>query len=407
MPNETNAHPHVSDRVAVVHNGIIENFRELREELEAKGHKFHTETDTEVSVHLITEYLNQGMEPAKAASTAIRRLKGAFALGIIFKDHEGLMIGARSGPPLAVGFGAKEMYLGSDAFALAPLTNKVAYLEDGDWAVIHADGVKIYDIKDRPDEPRSPNDQHFGKPRRQGRAPPFHGRRKSSNSPKSSATRLNSVINPVTQAVALPAMPFDLAPIPTRSRSISPAAPPLTRRWLRSTGSKASRACRSKSTSRPNSAIAKRRCRAAASRSSFRNRAKPPTRLAALRYCKEQGQHIASVVNVPGPSIARESEVIFPTHAGPEIGVASTKAFTCQLAVLAALAIAAGRARGTISRERELSLTRTLMEVAAPHDRALEPRPDLPSARPRTRQGARRALSRPRPVLSDCRWKAR
>ncbi|HKD21072.1 MAG TPA: glutamine--fructose-6-phosphate aminotransferase, partial [Rhizomicrobium sp.] len=149
-PTEGNAHPHASARVALVHNGIIENFRELRDELIAKGHKFASETDTEVAVHLVTEYLNQGLDPAKAAMTAVRRLKGAYALAMIFAGEEKLVIGAREGSPLAVGYGTDAAYLGSDAFALAPFTNRVAYLEDGDVVVVKGPDVTIYDSAGRP-----------------------------------------------------------------------------------------------------------------------------------------------------------------------------------------------------------------------------------------------------------------
>ncbi|MCE9522925.1 MAG: glutamine--fructose-6-phosphate transaminase (isomerizing) [Alphaproteobacteria bacterium] len=360
VPNETNAHPHASDRVAVVHNGIIENFRELRQELEEKGHKFVTETDTEVSVHLITEYLNQGMEPTKAASTAIKRLKGAFALGIIFKDHEGLMVGARSGPPLAVGFGNKEMYLGSDAFALAPLTNKVAYLEDGDWAVIHPDGVKIYDAKDRPANREVQTTSVSASLVDKGSHRHFMAK-EIFEQPEVIGHTLNTVINPVTQTVTLPKTSFDFANLPKLTMVACGTASYATlvaKYWFER--------------------IARMTVEIDVA-SEFRYREVPMPRgglalfvsqsgetadtLAALRYCREQGQHIASIVNVASSTMARESEVIFPTHAGPELGVASTKAFTCQLAVLAALSIAAGRARGCISRDAEIRLTRTLMEV--------------------------------------------
>jgi glucosamine--fructose-6-phosphate aminotransferase (isomerizing) len=360
VPNETNAHPHASDRVAVVHNGIIENFRELREELEAKGHKFHTETDTEVSVHLITEYLNQGMEPTKAAATAIRRLRGAFALGIIFKDNEGLMIGARSGPPLAVGFGDKEMYLGSDAFALAPLTNKIAYLEDGDLAVVRADSVAIYDANERPVNREVQTTTVSASLVDKGSHRHFMAK-EIFEQPEVVGHTLHSVINLVAQAVALPKMPFDFATLPKLTMVACGTASYATlvaKYWF------------------------ERLARMSVEidvASEFRYREAPMPRgglalfvsqsgetadtLAALRYCKDQGQHIASIVNVPMSSIARESEIVFPTHAGPELGVASTKAFTCQLAVLAALAIAAGRARGSLSASDEARLTQALMEV--------------------------------------------
>ena len=360
VPNETNAHPHISDRVAVVHNGIIENFHELRAELEKKGHKFHTETDTEVSVHLITEYLNQGLSPERAASAAIKRLKGAYALAMIFTGEDGLMIGARQGPPLAVGYGQKEMFLGSDAFALAPLTNRVAYLEDGDWAVVKADSVAIYDAQDRPVNREIQITSVSSSLVDKGAHRHFMAK-EIFEQPEVVGNTLNTVINAATQSVTLPKMPFDFANLPKMTMIACGTASFATlvgKYWFES--------------------IARMPVEIDVA-SEFRYREAPLPRgglalfvsqsgetadtLAALRYCKEHGQHIASVLNVAGSSIARESEVVFPTHAGPEIGVASTKAFTCQLSVLAALAIAAGRARNTISRDAEIRLTRTLMEV--------------------------------------------
>ena len=144
-PTERNAHPHASSRVALVHNGIIENFRELRDELMAAGHQFESETDTEVAVHLVTDYLDKGMKPADAAQAAVRRLKGAFALAMIFRDEEQLVVGARRGSPLAVGYGDGEAYLGSDAYALAPFTDRIAYLEDGDVVIAHGDKIEVFD----------------------------------------------------------------------------------------------------------------------------------------------------------------------------------------------------------------------------------------------------------------------
>ncbi|MEQ1752575.1 MAG: glutamine--fructose-6-phosphate transaminase (isomerizing) [Micropepsaceae bacterium] len=360
VPNETNAHPHISDRVAVVHNGIIENFHELREELEKKGHKFHTETDTEVSVHLITDFLNQGLSPEKAASAAIKRLKGAYALAIIFTGEDSLMIGARQGPPLAVGFGTKEMFLGSDAFALAPLTNRVAYLEDGDWVVLKPDSATIYDSHDRPANREILTTSISASLVDKGTHRHFMAK-EIFEQPEVIGNTLNTVINAVTQSVSLPTMPFDFSNLPKATMIACGTASYATlvaKYWFES--------------------IARMPVEIDVA-SEFRYREAPlphgglalfvsqsgetADTLAALRYCKEKGQHIASVVNVSGSSIARESEVVFPTHAGPEIGVASTKAFTCQLTVLAALAISAGRARNTISRDAEIRLTRTLMEV--------------------------------------------
>ncbi|MFN8946276.1 MAG: glutamine--fructose-6-phosphate transaminase (isomerizing), partial [Alphaproteobacteria bacterium] len=360
VPNETNAHPHASDRVAVVHNGIIENFSELREELERKGHVFHTETDTEVSVHLITEFLSQGLSPEQAASAAIKRLRGAYALAMIFTGEDGLMIGARQGPPLAVGYGDGEMFLGSDAFALAPLTNRVAYLEDGDWVVIRKGSVTIRDGNDilvnREVQTTTVSASLVDK----GSHRHFMAK-EIFEQPEVVGHTLNTIINPVSQAVTLPPLPFDFASLPKATMIACGTASYATlvaKYWFET--------------------LARMPVEIDVA-SEFRYREAPLPRgglalfvsqsgetadtLAALRYCKDNGQHIASVVNVAGSSIARESAVVFPTHAGPEIGVASTKAFTCQLSVLAALSIAAGRARGTVSAEEEARLTRVLLEV--------------------------------------------
>src|SRR6266849_1659090 len=144
-PNEINAHPHATDRVAVVHNGIIENFAELRRELEGRGAKFATETDTEVVAHLVTDEMSKGADPVAAVTAALPRLRGAFALAFLFAGEDDLVIGARRGSPLAIGYGDGEMYLGSDAIALAPFTSTISYLEDGDWAVLTRDGVEIHD----------------------------------------------------------------------------------------------------------------------------------------------------------------------------------------------------------------------------------------------------------------------
>jgi glucosamine--fructose-6-phosphate aminotransferase (isomerizing) len=360
VPNETNAHPHASDRVAVVHNGIIENFAELREELELKGHVFHTETDTEVSVHLITELLSQGLSPEQAASAAIKRLTGAYALAMIFTGEDGLMIGARQGPPLAVGYGDGEMFLGSDAFALAPLTNRVAYLEDGDWVVIRKGSVTIRDGNDRPVNREIQTTSVSASLVDKGAHRHFMAK-EIFEQPEVIGHTLNTIINPVSQTVTLPALPFDFAALPKATMIACGTASYATlvaKYWFET--------------------LARMPVEIDVA-SEFRYREAPLPRgglalfvsqsgetadtLAALRYCKDNGQHIASVVNVAGSSIARQSEVVFPTHAGPEIGVASTKAFTCQLSVLATLAIAAGRARGTVSAEEEARLVRVLMEV--------------------------------------------
>lgn len=368
-PNETNAHPHASDRVACVHNGIIENFKELKEELERKGHRFETETDTEVAVHLITENMRQGLSPVEAAAKAIKRLQGAYALAILFRGEENLMIGARMGSPLAVGYGQGEMFLGSDAFALAPLTNRVAYLEEGDWAVLRREGVEIFDVNDRPANREIKITTLTGSLVDKGEHRHFMAK-EIFEQPEVIGNTLSTIINPVTQSVTLPRLPFDFAA--------------LSRVTLVACG-----------TAYYATAVAKywfeRFARLPAEvdvASEFRYREAPLPKgglavfvsqsgetadtLAALRYCKQEGQHILGVVNMPESSIARESEIVVPTHAGPEIGVASTKAFTCQLAVLATLAIAAGRARGVLSRDAEMRLARTLLEAPRLMHDALE-----------------------------------
>jgi glucosamine--fructose-6-phosphate aminotransferase (isomerizing) len=270
------------------------------------------------------------------------------------------MIGARSGPPLAVGYGQKEMFLGSDAFALAPLTNRVAYLEDGDWVVLKPDSATIYDAQDRPANREIQTTSVSASLVDKGSHRHFMAK-EIFEQPEVIGNTLNTVINAVTQSVSLPKMPFNFASLPKTTMIACGTASYATlvaKYWFES--------------------IAKMPVEIDVA-SEFRYREAPLPQgglalfvsqsgetadtLAALRYCKAHGQHIASVVNVQGSSIARESEVVFPTHAGPEIGVASTKAFTCQLTVLAALAIAAGRARNTISRDAEIQLTRTLMEV--------------------------------------------
>ncbi|HAH10749.1 MAG TPA: glutamine--fructose-6-phosphate transaminase (isomerizing) [Alphaproteobacteria bacterium] len=359
-PNETNAHPHASDRCAVVHNGIIENFRELRAELEGKGHKFETETDTEVAVHLITEYMRQGLDAEKAASTAIKRLTGAYALAIIFRGDENLMIGARKGSPLAVGFGDGEMYLGSDAMALAPLTNRVLFLEEGDWVVLNRDNARVYDVQDRPANREVRTTQLSGSLVDKG--PHRHFMAKEIfEQPEVIGNTLSGVLNPVTQMAQPPKLPFDfahLSRVTIVACGTSYYAAMVAKYWFEQ---------------------AARLPAEIDVASEFRYREAPMPKgglaifvsqsgetadtLAALRYARSQGQYILSIVNVPESSIARESDVVVPTHAGPEIGVASTKAFTCQLSVLAALAIAAGVARGALSRDDEMRLTRVLMEI--------------------------------------------
>jgi glucosamine--fructose-6-phosphate aminotransferase (isomerizing) len=359
-PVEHNAHPHMNERVAVVHNGIIENFQELKDDLIAKGHRFETETDTETVLHLVSEYLDQGLSALDAARSALQRLRGAFALGIIFAGEDDLMIGARQGPPLAIGHGDGEMYLGSDAIALAPFTDTITYLEDGDWAVLSRRNAQIFDLEGRPVARPAiksvassllvdkGNFRHF-------MAKEIH------EQPEVIGHTLANYIDFSNGTVTLPELGVDPARLERVAISACGTAyfaGLIGRYWL------------------------ERYARLPVEidiASEFRYREPPlasgglaifisqsgetADTLATLRYCKAQGQRIAAIVNVRTSTIAREADAVLPILAGPEIGVASTKAFTCQLAVLACLAIGLGRARGTVSAAEEAELVRALGEV--------------------------------------------
>ena len=360
-PNETNAHPHAADKVAVVHNGIIENFRELRDALEKRGAKFATETDTEVVAHLVSDEMKNGKTPVDAVGAALPQLKGAFALAFLFEGEEDLMIGARRGSPLAVGYGDGQMFLGSDAIALAPFTDTISYLDDGDWVVVRRKGAEMRDVSGqrvRRNIIKSSasallidkgNHRHF-------MAKEIH------EQPEVIAHTLANYVKFTAERIELPGkLPFDWKQIQRMSISACGTAyyaGLIGKYWF------------------------ERFARLPVEidvASEFRYREAPfdggnlalfvsqsgetADTLATLRYAKEQKQHVVSVVNVPTSTIARESDVVMPTLGGPEIGVASTKAFTCQLAVLACLAIAAGRARGVLSEDDERKLVRALIEV--------------------------------------------
>ena len=362
VPNEVNAHPHFSENVALVHNGIIENFRELRDELESDGYVFSSETDTEVVAHLVSRNLKQGLDAKKAALMALKRLEGAFAIAIMFRDQPNLIVGARNGPPLAIGHGEEAMYIGSDAIALAPFTNKVTYLEDGDWCAITQDDLKIYDLEGKHVDRvmqlsigsslmvDKGNHRHFMQ-------------KEIYEQPEVIAHTLSHYLDFGKCKTRLQEdLPFDFATLDRVAISACGTAylaGLIGKYWF------------------------ERYARLPVDidvASEFRYREMPMAKnglslfisqsgetadtLASLRYCREQGQHIGAIVNVQESTIAREADVIFPTLAGPEIGVASTKAFTCQLATLASIAVAAGRARGTLSAEDENQLVRYLTETS-------------------------------------------
>ena len=360
-PNETNAHPHATDRVAVVHNGIIENFDELRRELSALGHKFETETDTEVVAHLLTRYLQEQKTPEQAMAAAMERLHGAFALAVIFAGRHDLMIGARRGSPLAVGFGDGEMYLGSDALSLASLTRRICYLEEDDWVVLSGTGANVYNggkPVERPVTQTALSGALIGK----GNYPHFM-LKEICEQPAVIGDTLQAFFNPLQRRIELPALPFDFAAVPRLTITAcgtASLAGMVGKYWFEQ--------------------LARLPVEFDIA-SEFRYRAAPMPAggvtivisqsgetvdsLAALRYARSQGQKILSIVNVPESAIARESDVVLHTLAGPEIGVASTKAFTTQLTVLACLTIAAARARGAIGHDREATLSAALTEVPA------------------------------------------
>ncbi|HEX4262141.1 MAG TPA: glutamine--fructose-6-phosphate transaminase (isomerizing) [Acetobacteraceae bacterium] len=359
-PTEGNAHPHGTARVSVVHNGIIENHAALRAELEGEGQEFETETDTETVAQLVDLHLRRGMPPIEAAGAAFRRLEGAYALAMIFAGHAELMIGAQRGAPLAVGFGDDEMFLGSDALALAPLTERIAYLEDGDWAVVTREGARIADLDGRPVERAVRRTALTGAAIGKGNFRHYMEKELHEH-PAAIGDLLHRMVDPASRAVMLPALPIDFAAIPRISLAACGSAfyaGLVGRHWFES--------------------IARLPCDADIA-SEFRYRDPPLPKgglgllisqsgetadtLAALRAMRAQGQTVLSVLNVAESTMARESDAVLETVAGPEIGVASTKAFTAQLTVLACLAIAAGRARGTITPEREAALTAALLEV--------------------------------------------
>lgn len=360
-PTETNAHPHATDRVAVVHNGIIENYRELLEELKADGYTPVSQTDTEPVAMLVTRELDAGATPEEAVSRTLKKLRGAFGLVFLFKDNDRLLIAARQGSPLAIGEGEGEMYFGSDAYALASLTRKITYLEEGDWAVITPDSVVIRDFDGNEVTRQQQISAASASQVDKGNHRHFMAK-EIYEQPESIAHTLAHFVDMSTGTVSLPEKPsFDFAK--------------LTRLTITACGTAYLAACVAKYWFEKYARLPVDVDVA----SEFRYREPPLEKgglalfisqsgetadtLAALRYCAANGQHIAAVVNVPESTIARESEIIFPTLCGPEIAVASTKATTAQLTILASLAILAGRARGVLSEADERELVQALIHL--------------------------------------------
>ncbi|CAM5345589.1 glucosamine--fructose-6-phosphate aminotransferase (isomerizing) [Aquamicrobium terrae] len=360
VPNETNAHPHFSNGVAIVHNGIIENFSELREELTRDGYTFASQTDTEVVAHLVSRELARGAKPVDAAHRALKRLQGAFALAIMFKGDEDLIVGARNGPPLAVGHGEGEMFLGSDAIALAPFTNSITYLEDGDWAVVRRNEFSIFDIDGNKVERQ--RQQSVGTSFLVDKGNHRHFMEKEIYEQPEVISHTLAHYLDFANGVSKPLdLPFDFATIDRVAVSACGTAylaGLIGKYWFE-------RLARLPVDIDVASEFRYREMPLPKNSAAFfiSQSGETADTLASLRYCRREGLPIGAVVNVRGSTIARESDVTLPTLAGPEIGVASTKAFTCQLSVLAALAVRAAAARGTISADEERLLVRQLAEA--------------------------------------------
>ena len=360
IPNEVNAHPHATTSVALVHNGIIENYKELKAELLDRGANFASETDTEVLVHLISQYLNDGMDPVTAAHTTLQRLEGAFALAMIFSGEHNLMVGARRGSPLVVGFGEEEMFLGSDAIALAPWTNRICYLDEGDWVVMRRDSAEIHDAggagvqREIKLTAASLGDISKGNYR-------HFMLKEIYEQPTVIGDTIHSFFNPEERSIRLPDLPFDFAEVPKLSIiacGTSSYAAMVSKYWIESMARipveiDVASEFRYRDAPLPEGGVA----------IFLSQSGETMDTLEALRLCKQQGQHILSIVNVPDSSIARESDVVLQTLAGPEIGVASTKAFTTQLVVLACLAITAAKQCGKLDAQTEAVLGQAITEV--------------------------------------------
>ena len=378
-PTEDNAHPHIVGDVVLVHNGIIENFKPLRDELIAEGRKFESETDTEVVGHLVAREVEGGALPQDAVAAVLPRLTGAFAIAFLFRDHPDLIIGARMGAPLTVGYGEGENYLGSDALAVAPWTQRIAYLDEGDWAVVRRDGIEIFDRDNRPARREIVESGASSAPVEKGNYAHYM-QKEIFEQPIVVAQTLQSYVRPFEGEVALPVAEADLESVNRLTIvacGTSYYAGLVAKYWV-------------EQFARVPVDID------VASEFRYRQPILEPgglalfisqsgetaDTLAALRHARAQQQRIAVVVNVPTSSMAREADLLLPTHAGPEIGVASTKAFTCQLAVLAALAANLARANGHLSRDEEKAIVAHLQEAPAALNAALNHDEDIAAIAP-------------------------
>jgi len=375
VANETNAHPHATDQVALVHNGIIENFQGLRSQLADGGKNMASDTDTEVVVHLMTQKINAGMDAVDAVRETLQMLEGAFALAIIFAADKNVMIGARRGSPLAVGFGDGEMFLGSDALALAPLTKRIMYLEDGDWVVLCDGSAQVFDENNTPVNRKIVLTELSGA--RIGKDGYRHYMQKEIfEQPQVIGDTLQSYINARDRSVTFEHLGINaktISKLTLIACGTSYYACLVAKYWLESIARIAVEVDIASEFRYREAPMEKNGAALFISQSG-----ETVDTLAALRYAKDQGQKIISIVNVPESSIARESDVVLRAKAGPEIGVASTKAFTTQLTVLACLCLFMAKQRGEIDDARQAQLVGALTEVPSraqeilKHDDALK-----------------------------------
>ncbi|MTI09402.1 glutamine--fructose-6-phosphate transaminase (isomerizing) [Curvivirga aplysinae] len=363
VPSENNAHPHMTDKVAIVHNGIIENYLDLREELSEKTNgsvEFTSDTDTEVVAHMVGYYLDQGMSPKDAVTEVLPRLEGAFGFVMIFHGHEDLMVGARQGSPLAIGYGEGEMFFGSDALALAPLTRRICYLKEGDWAVITPEGADIMDMQGNPVEREIVQTAVSGATIGKGNYRHFM-LKEIYEQPTVIGDTLTTVLNPASQTITMPPLPVNaknITKVTATACGTAYYACMVAKYWVEQLAripmeTDIGSELRYRGTPLPEDGLAL----------FVSQSGETMDTLESLRYARQEKQNILSVVNVPESTVARESDAVLLTQAGPEIGVASTKAFTTQLTILACMAIGLAKERGTLDAKREAELASALAEV--------------------------------------------
>ena len=375
-PTANNAHPHATDHVALVHNGIIENYKELRAELREAGRTLESDTDSEVVAHLVSRLVENGETPENAVAEVLPRLRGAFALAIVFREYPDMVIGARRGSPLVVGYGEGETYLGSDALALAPLTQQITYLEEGDWVVVRKEGATIRDENGEQVEREVRSSGASAAAVEKGNYRHFM-QKEIFEQPTVVAQTLSSYLRQADNSVALPQFDFDISSIKRVTIvacGTSFYAGMVAKYWFEQFARvpvdiDVASEFRYREPVLEDGGLAL----------FISQSGETADTLAALRHCKENGQTIGAVVNVPTSTMAREADLLLPTHAGPEIGVASTKAFTCQLAVLAALAAHMAVKKGLMSREEEQEVVAHLLEAPAALNAALDHDDDIAS----------------------------